>query len=826
MKRLRFFLLLPAVFILFFTACDTPGLNGNGNVNPNDNDNQTPVAGDFIIGNLTQTVGDVTAVTITPKTGKSAGSRTIYYEGISPTTYTKSTTVPSAVGSYAVTFDVAEADGFNAATGLAAGTLIIKPVDTNPDSDTESVQQDKAALAIKVIPNYYRPASNNRLVWLPSVGAEGSAITWSANKPEYVITGGVLALPGNAAAEAGLTLTATIKKGAATDTKVFSDFTALPENQAYAGYLFAYFKGNATADQQVCYALSPNAKNWTALNFNNQVLNMTAPVTNSGAIRDPYILRGEDGIFYMTCTDMDANGGNFNYNPGIVLSKSPDLINWTHSAIRISQKYSQFSNINAAWAPQVFWDDTVNKYMVYFSTATQIGNNANDKIYYTYANSDFTDLENTVTQLLYVGNGSSSDSRTRNAAIDGDIVFSNGSYHLFYKTEGWRLDNDAGQYDHHIVKASSNSLTGPYYGYDNARKSSARTLENVSGSNQNQRNVEGSSAFRLIGTTTWNLIYDVYNQGARYDFAQSTNVNFTAQFTDISSQITRNFNPRHGCILPLTKEEYDRLSNHKWPGSILPEVTTDAPLKLHYTFDGGDTVGNGGIINKAPGYTGTNDGTIAGGSGSLTTTNDMPNFYTGTNTGTGTTNTPGYIDMGANASLLITAQDDYTIAAYIRLESASDPTNAGWFLWCMASVTNATQANGRYTFFKAYPPVNSSVRQTYSVTGWGAESSVSLGNLTRNRWIHVMYREVGDIGTVYIDGQPTAIRTHTIKNTSLPASGAAIQYNWLGRPCFASDQYMQRTRYADFRIYGGAISESQIAELNIPERLAQLNGGN
>jgi len=75
----------------------------------------TPTADDFNIGNLTQIVGSVTAVTITPMPGKSNGARTIYYNG--------SPTLPTAAGTYAVTFDVATTENWNAATGLSAGTL-------------------------------------------------------------------------------------------------------------------------------------------------------------------------------------------------------------------------------------------------------------------------------------------------------------------------------------------------------------------------------------------------------------------------------------------------------------------------------------------------------------------------------------------------------------------------------------------------------------------------------------------------------------------------------------------------------------------------------
>jgi hypothetical protein len=80
---------------------------------------ETPVIDDFIIDNLTQTVGSVTDVTIEPREGKSEGLIIIYYNG--------SIVLPTAVGSYRVTFDIEAALGWNAANGLLAGILTIKP---------------------------------------------------------------------------------------------------------------------------------------------------------------------------------------------------------------------------------------------------------------------------------------------------------------------------------------------------------------------------------------------------------------------------------------------------------------------------------------------------------------------------------------------------------------------------------------------------------------------------------------------------------------------------------------------------------------------------
>jgi len=87
---------------------------------------QDPTADNFsIIGSTTQFLADITGFTIEPKFGMSSGTITTWYEGVSPTVYTKSQTLPSAIGAYSVTFDVAAAAGWNAKTGLSAGTFTI-----------------------------------------------------------------------------------------------------------------------------------------------------------------------------------------------------------------------------------------------------------------------------------------------------------------------------------------------------------------------------------------------------------------------------------------------------------------------------------------------------------------------------------------------------------------------------------------------------------------------------------------------------------------------------------------------------------------------------
>ena len=101
---------------IVFSSCENTFTDNTG-----DQDNtpdQTPSAADFIIRGLTQIHdGSSKKVVITPKEGKSTGTITIYYNG--------AVTGPSAVGTYLVTFDIASVPGWNAVTGLAAGTLTI-----------------------------------------------------------------------------------------------------------------------------------------------------------------------------------------------------------------------------------------------------------------------------------------------------------------------------------------------------------------------------------------------------------------------------------------------------------------------------------------------------------------------------------------------------------------------------------------------------------------------------------------------------------------------------------------------------------------------------
>lgn len=292
----------------------------------------------------------------------------------------------------------------------------------------------------------------------------------------------------------------------------------------YVAYLFTYFTGNEESGEAVRYAISLDGYQYLALN-NNQPIIDSKQISSTGGVRDPHILRGEDGkTFYMVLTDMvSANG--WDSNRAMILLKSTDLVNWTSSIINIQERYAGQEDLKRVWAPQTIYDPDVQKYMIYWSM--KHGEGA-DIIYYAYANEDFTGLEGEPKPLFLPKNGKSS--------IDGDIVLKDGVYHLFYKTEG---------HGNGIKVATSHSLTAGEW------------AEREDYKQQTSDAVEGSCVFRLIGSDTYILMYDVYGKG-RYQFTKSTDLE---HFEVIDDEVSMDFHPRHGTVIPITRRELKRLTD-------------------------------------------------------------------------------------------------------------------------------------------------------------------------------------------------------------------------------------------------------------------------
>ncbi len=325
--------------------------------------------------------------------------------------------------------------------------------------------------------------------------------------------------------------------------------TSCSQEQEYEGYLFAYFTGNGPGEEAVHYAISKDGYNYKALNNNDPVI---APdsISSRGGVRDPHILRGEDGMFYMVLTDLYVPDDGWS-NHAMIMLKSDNLIDWSHSIVNMPETYPEkFGDVTRVWAPQTIYDEEAGKYMVYFSMLQPGGS---DIIYYAYANDDFTGFESAPRQLFYHPEGKS--------CIDGDIVKKDGKYHLFFKTEG---------HGNGIKKAVSDKLTE---GYEMQDKYLQQTDEAV----------EGSGIFKLNDEDKYILMYDVYMAG-RYEFTKSKDLE---NFEVFDEEISMNFHPRHGSVLPVTGQEMNQLIE-EW-GSVedlgISEVKSEKIKTNNVVFD-------------------------------------------------------------------------------------------------------------------------------------------------------------------------------------------------------------------------------------------------
>lgn len=282
-------------------------------------------------------------------------------------------------------------------------------------------------------------------------------------------------------------------------------------------YLFVYFTDNSPEGEQLRFAVSLDGFNYTPLNNGQRIVNLRK-VARTGCIRDPHILRAEDGrTFYMVLTDMCSDEG-WSSNDGIIMMKSADLVNWKSTSVDFPTAFPQLytrEGLTRVWAPQTIYDREAGKYMVYYSLEIQGGYLS---IWYSYADKSFSRLS--APQLL---------ADFGDTVLDADIVENDGHYHMFLSG---------------IWKTTAPSLKGPW-----------NTLERKS-LQPTSMAAEGPSAFKLNNSNDWCLMYDCFRNGM-YQFCRSSNLEdfqLTAQTEKHGS-----FTPRHGTVMSITRKELQRL---------------------------------------------------------------------------------------------------------------------------------------------------------------------------------------------------------------------------------------------------------------------------
>lgn len=306
-------------------------------------------------------------------------------------------------------------------------------------------------------------------------------------------------------------------------------------------YLFVHFKEKRTPDgEQVYFGISKDGFHWEEVNDGNPVL---WSYFGDKGVRDFTITRTKENKFVIMATDLSLAYGmpgkyqnswdeiSRNGSKHLVLWKSEDLIHWSKQRmIPLGDE-----SFGCLWAPDIIYDKKNDDYVVHWSSSHSFNNFKEKGIFYSRTK-DF--VEFSTPRLLY--------KKEDSGVIDSAMYEENGKYYLFLKSE----QNPAG-----IILMESEDILGPYRRIE-------KFEESMAGLQPGQ--YEAPTAFKL-SDGKWCLFLDFYGCSEE----QQGYVPFltekleTGEFVRSDSSFSFPYGFKHGTVLTITEEEYDRLKAYK-----------------------------------------------------------------------------------------------------------------------------------------------------------------------------------------------------------------------------------------------------------------------
>ncbi len=308
-------------------------------------------------------------------------------------------------------------------------------------------------------------------------------------------------------------------------------------------YLFVHFREKTTPDgEQVYFGLSRDGFCWEEVNGGRPVL--WAYYGDRG-VRDFTITRcAKTGKFYIFATDLSLSYGMRNQyhhswdeigrngSKAFSVWESENLTDWSEQRlVRIGD-----DDFGCMWAPDFLYDRKKGDYLLHWSSSHRSNGYGPKGIYYSRT-ADFTNF--TKPALLY--------QKEDSGVIDSAIYEEDGVYYMFVKSEG----NPS-----KIILLRAKDAAGPY--------------ERVVAFDESMKDVESGlyeapTAVRLEDGR-WCLFLDFYGvQGAGQGY-----VPFVAdslkegKFVRSDQAFHFPYGFKHGTILTITMEEYERMKSFDW----------------------------------------------------------------------------------------------------------------------------------------------------------------------------------------------------------------------------------------------------------------------
>ncbi|MGX1910149.1 glycoside hydrolase family 43 protein [Streptomyces phaeochromogenes] len=304
---------------------------------------------------------------------------------------------------------------------------------------------------------------------------------------------------------------------AATTPLAMSGVLTLGAGTAHAAdsaYVMCYFTEStslgAGTDYGLHLAVSTDSLNWTPLNQNNPVV---TPTAGALGLRDPFLMRKQDGTFVAIATDL--KGTDWSYN-------SQYIHVWDSADLRTFTGYRRLKlhdMTTHSWAPEAFWDAGRGQYAVIYSSVNSSGHNV---IMVNYT-SDFVTAS---APQVFFDPGYD--------VIDGNMAVGvNGVNYLFFKK------------NQTLVAARSSSLAPGSFSEFSAGVAHGGT--------------EAPTVFKSLTSNTWYLWGDTYTPNGVFYAWQSSNL-ASGTWTALDQKTyTQPVNSKHCGIATITTAEYNNL---------------------------------------------------------------------------------------------------------------------------------------------------------------------------------------------------------------------------------------------------------------------------
>ncbi|XME00987.1 LamG-like jellyroll fold domain-containing protein [Lachnospiraceae bacterium C1.1] len=655
-------------------------------------------------------------------------------------------------------------------------------------SDAEFAAADAKALNI--------PSANDIRgnITLPEEGKNGSEISWTSTNEDVVSTVSIDNMaPGvvtRQAEDTEVTLTASIKFGSSTVTKVFNlNVKAEAEEVDPEDYIFVHFVGEtyptSATDEQIYFSSSTDGRNFTILNSGKPIFTSTLGETG---LRDPSIIRSPEGDkFYLIATDLSIYSrmqtdstpwpeSGVNGSHSIAVYESTDLVNWSDE--RLVEVAAD--NAGMAWAPEAVYDEDKGEYFVFWSSTNSDDSYAKHRVYCATTRDFYTFSE----PQIWIENTF--------ATIDTSVIKVGDWYYRISKNESTGYE----------YMEKSQELMGEWEGVDSSFLSSTSGVEGGMIYKVNPDDAADSSVDEYC------MILDRFATSQGYFPAMTTDIasgKFTAA-TDYSYPSKM----RHGSVLPITAEEYEAIQE-KWASTASDDdddEVSDISLKdsalFNLSFDGDEPLSADGVKVVAHNAPSTVSNSELGGKALSLSASDEQ-----------------YLDIQAeDGTALLTGQSEVTINYWSKVTD-----NGGWAVFAAPYADAIKWGSSNTAFgsnFETYLGIiDTTASSSFNDDGIfvqrfmdsGTRSAVNsyTGGKYDDSWKMITVVAKDDSTELYVNGEKISTVESSVSLEDLFGDAENGIFR-IGRASWDSGEYFNGL-IDDITVYNRAVTSSEVANI-------------